>query len=450
MPEQPRTWVRSLSVTNFRTFDRLKIDFHEQLTVLVAPNGAGKTAVLDALARSLQPVVAGPFLALRRGRHDVRRVRAPDGTTEALAPATLTARVVIAGVEVEGVRRRSLRADRWSIPPSSGVVSAGDRMWEALKRYTAGEASAPPDLPALAYYGARRSADRTPSLPFADGDVPETSRLRGYLGAFGEGTDYRSFERWFEQMAREAQSEQATGRPSPHRPSDKLAVVRGAIDALLAPTGWYGLDFDFAEMALVAQHDEHGWLPVEDLSDGVRSALGMAGDLAHRCARLNPHLGADAARQTSGVVLIDEIDAHLHPSWQQLVLGGLRDAFPLLQFIVSTHSPHVLSTVRAESIRVLHVEHGVGVALLPSQQTRGVESADVLAAVMGVDPVPELPEVEWLRTYRRMIQEGQLDVEEAHTLRGKLEAHFGAHHPLMLDCDRLIRFYRAKSAVSRS
>ena len=103
-------------------------------------------------------------------------------------------------------------------------------------------------------------------------------------------------------------------------------------------------------------------------------------------------LSDQASIQTPGVLLIDEVDMHLHPRWQQQVLGLLRDAFPALQTIVTTHSPHVLSTVEKSSIRVLHIEDDEVIIETPLMQTRGVESSGVLESVMKVDPVPQLEE----------------------------------------------------------
>ena len=63
----------------------------------------------------------------------------------------------------------------------------------------------------------------------------------------------------------------------------------------------------------MVKHPKYGRLPLSALSDGVRNMIGLIADIAHRCARLNPHLSEDVARQTPGVLLIDEVDMHLHP-----------------------------------------------------------------------------------------------------------------------------------------
>ena len=146
--------------------------------------------------------------------------------------------------------------------------------------------------------------------------------------------------------------------------------------------------------------------------------------------------------------MIDEVDMHLHPEWQQLILGALTDAFPLIQFIITTHSPQVLTTVKRESIRVLaQDEDGNWSAAMPDEETKGVESATVLASVMGVDPVPNVPEAAELSRYRQMIQLRQQESVDAKDLRQKLDAHFGPRHHLMLDCDRMIRLAQFKAKL---
>jgi predicted ATP-binding protein involved in virulence len=190
----------------------------------------------------------------------------------------------------------------------------------------------------------------------------------------------------------------------------------------------------------VADHPAHGRLPLSFLSDGVRNMIALVADVAHRCARLNPHFGTEAARLTPGILLIDEVDMHLHPRWQQQVLGLLGNAFPAMQMVVTTHSPQVLSTVDVESIRIVRHVEGIGTLEHPRFQTRGVEAADVLAEIMGVDPTPRVPEADKMSRYRALIEDGLAEADEALSLRRELLEHFGEMHPLIVQCDRLIRF----------
>ena len=147
-------------------------------------------------------------------------------------------------------------------------------------------------------------------------------------------------------------------------------------------------------------------------------------------------------------MLVDEIDLHLHPSWQQRVLSDLMQTFPNTQFIVTTHSPQVLTTVKSESIRILTKDReDKWMASTPAEQTRGVESADALS-IMGVDPVPPVEEAKQLEDYRALIENSEHRTEEGQSLRNAIVQHFGADHPLIRDCDRLIRFQEFKRRQS--
>lgn len=103
--------------------------------------------------------------------------------------------------------------------------------------------------------------------------------------------------------------------------------------------------------------------------------------------------------------MIDEVDMHLHPEWQQLILGAMTEAFPLIQFMVTTHSPQVLSTVKRENIRILAQDaDGLWSADMPDEETKGVESSTAMNDVMGVNQVPPVPEAGWRNDYTALIE----------------------------------------------
>jgi predicted ATP-binding protein involved in virulence len=198
------------------------------------------------------------------------------------------------------------------------------------------------------------------------------------------------------------------------------------------------------------EHPEHGVLEVSLLSDGVRNMIGLVADIAYRSVRLNSPFGQEAPKQTPGLVLIDEVDMHLHPEWQQVILTSLTNAFPALQFIVTTHSPQVLTTVPAKSIRRLEPEwdEEAGrerIAANPAhRETLGVASSDVMAEEMGTDPVPDVEQARQLSRYKALIQQNLHEQDEGCNLRTQLDQHFCPQHPSMLECDRLIRLQAFK------
>ena len=95
-----------------------------------------------------------------------------------------------------------------------------------------------------------------------------------------------------------------------------------------------------------------GWRDITRASD-TRTVIALVADIARRAVMLNQFDGADAPARVEGVVLIDELDLHLHPRWQRVALPGLREAFPRLQVVVTTHSPQVLSSAENRQVRRL-------------------------------------------------------------------------------------------------
>lgn len=166
-----------------------------------------------------------------------------------------------------------------------------------------------------------------------------------------------------------------------------MNAINKAIVTCIQSMGWTDLKYSFAAQNLLICHPEKGELPLEAMSDGARSVISMAADIAYRMARLNPDMGEDVTLKTSGVVLIDEVDMHLHPSWQQTVVNDLVKAFPKVQFIVTTHSPQVLTSVPAECIRILHWDNDL-VDIEEPTFSLGAESSQLLRDIQHVESRP--------------------------------------------------------------
>ena len=133
----------------------------------------------------------------------------------------------------------------------------------------------------------------------------------------------------------------------------------------------------------VTYKDSHGELekhPIRELSDGYKNTLSIIADIAYRMAVLNPQLLENVVDLTPGIVLIDEIDLHLHPSWQKRIIKDLRDIFPNIQFIVTTHSPSIIGSISNEHLIMLKDRE----AIYPSSSTYGRDVNSVLREIMGV------------------------------------------------------------------
>jgi predicted ATP-binding protein involved in virulence len=127
-------------------------------------------------------------------------------------------------------------------------------------------------------------------------------------------------------------------------------------------------------------------LIVNQLSDGEKCLLAMVGDLARRLAIANPSL--ENPLQGEGVVLIDEIELHLHPKWQREIIPALTRTFPNCQFIATTHSPQVISEVKPNGIYILEATSEGVVARRP-ESSYGRDSNRILEDLMGVPARPQ-------------------------------------------------------------
>ena len=421
----PALRVDRLELRNFRCFPEMSIDFHEQLTVIVANNGQGKTAILDAIAIALGPFVGAFDDGKDRAfeRDDIRLLRVGTGNRMELADggAAVEASGVVGHQEASWKRQLAGLKSRTTRKDAQALTDAGKKLQSRVRQETEAWTTGT-CLPLVAYYPTDRlwNIRRLPYKP-----LPRTSRMVGYTHCLESGSDFRLMAEWFRYWSY-ASLEHRHKDLQAHKVSESseadsaLEAVRSAINLCLKPSGWGNIDFSIERQEIVARHPQQGELPVAMLSDGIRSMLTLVADIAFRAVKLNPNLGPFAATSTDGVVLIDEVDMHLHPSWQQTVLASLREAFPKMQFVVTTHSPQVLSAVSSEHIRVLSETDGLHKAEQPDFSPLAHESGDALAKVMGTQREPELEIQDEIRRYELLVRQGEEESDGAKALLDKL------------------------------
>lgn len=192
-------------------------------------------------------------------------------------------------------------------------------------------------------------------------------------------------------------------------------------------------------------------LDVQQLSQGEKTIFTLVGDLSRRLILLNPNLPNPLFGY--GIVLIDEIDLHLHPQWQQTIIERLTSTFPNVQFVVTTHSPQILSTVNRRSVRILQEVEVDGFKDLivshPDYQTKGVSNQDALLYGMKTDPIPSTKENSLLEGYKKLVELNRYNSQEALLLRDKIVEHFGLDHPLIQECDDLISVLEFKNKINK-
>lgn len=434
--------LETLKFNNFRRFRQLQISFHPELTVLVARNGEGKTSILDAATIALSSFVGAFDLGKSKAiNHKDARYQRLQGQSdsEQVFPVRLQARV--AGLQTPIIRELSAKG-RTTIKDAAALTGLGKALMERVR------ALEPVALPLLAYYGSGRLWNIHKNI--SRKAVLSASRTMGYEDCFSSASSFTQVQQWMTKATLAVLQQKSMDAYEGYTLADQMAGIQNTVDKVLHNEGWSGFHYSIQHEELAMTHSEMGVLPVSQLSDGVRAMVSLVADMAWRCAKLNPQMGADASQKAEGIVLIDEVDMHLHPEWQQTVIQALREAFPRIQFIVTTHSPQVLSTIAAQCIRVLATETDASngqqsIQVHPvTRQTQGVASSNLLAEIMGTDPVPDIEIAKQLSDYQALIQQDLEGSAEAQHLRVLLEQHFGADHPQLLECDRLLRLQTLK------
>lgn len=386
--------IQSFELVNFRGIPHMSLDFSGRTTALVGINGVGKSSVLDALAISLSNLTAritGQAAKARSMSIDDIRAGAD------YAKLTVTAELELPSTTVWTVALNR-KAGKHPLERSSNLEdlkSQADLLSARLgHRESAGLAI---NLPLAVYYDVHRAVL---DVPLRVRETQLNSPRTAYGDALGHGgTDFKGFFIWF-RSREDAENEGIRDDPGHH--DRDLSAVRRAIEQFTQFTDLRIRRKPALRMTVKKAGTE---LNVLQLSDGERCMLALVGDLARRLSLLNteredPLLG-------EGVVLIDEIDLHLHPKWQRTVVASLERTFPNCQFIITTHSPQILGELKPEQIILFRPE-----GTSHPQVSYGLDSSQVLEEIMGAPA--RSPEVEQaLSTLFATLERNELDAARA-------------------------------------
>ncbi len=430
--------VNRLKINSFRGIGDLTLELSDtEPTVLIGVNGMGKSSILDCLAILLSWLLAriqfdpndtGSFMR-RQGGSLV------SGRQQDLANGRFFSAQDIKNGSNQTQNEITISIDfqevKWSINTvqieHSTELKKDFAELEAVTkdmRHHWGESSQA-NLPLVVYYPVNRAI-----LDIPLDIIPEYSFKQVY--AYEQALDgvqigFSSFFQWFrtvEDLENEERRDDSDYR------NRQLEAVRQAIYSLLL--GFSNLRVRRAplRMTVTKQGQE---LIINQLSDGEKCLLAMVGDLARRLAIANPSLPDPL--QGSGVVLIDEIELHLHPKGQREIIPALTRTFPNCQFIVTTHSPQVISQVKPEGIYILEKIDGDIVARRP-ESSYGRDSNRILEDLMDTPERPQKIKDDLLELFR-LIARGDLD--SARQLYQKIADEIGADEPELVGASVSIR-----------
>lgn len=342
-------FLSKLVLHNFRKFEDYTIPLHPKLNVLIGDNNAGKTTVLDAasIALGTSLLAFSSEEAIPIEKDDPRLNHYYIGSVDDLQkrfPVSITAEGCFSGQNLTWCRELIDRDGKTTTEHAMDLINVARELANKVA-----EGNTEIILPLVSYYGTRRLWAQKGEKKESD-SIMRFIRQSGYIDCLSADSNEKLMFKWFEKMA--LQEYQM------HIAIPELRAVKQAISKCLArfngDEGAY-VEFDVLNHMLdviTKDGDRTDKMPLSYMSDGYKSVLGLVGDIAFRMAILNPQL-LDNVLQTPGVVLIDEVDLHLHPKWQQRILDDLVDIFPNVQFIVSTHAPLVIGSVRSENIIIL-------------------------------------------------------------------------------------------------
>lgn len=449
--------LERLHLKNFRCFDDLIIEFDPRLTVIVGQNGAGKTAILDAIAigfgryLSKLPGITGrgtketdirvtrgerrsPYMmlgweALKADGEPLRWSSGKKGNSSVnLSVASTLLLNSLTDTQLTLIKIKMKEVDKFTL----GLVDDDLEQRDYV-------------LPVIAYYGTNRAIWE--EVKRRRGFKKNFTRFDALAGALEPDSRFRAAFEWFNAMEDVERREREKRRDFDFLLFE-LEVVRKAIVRMLGEAfskprteirplrfviDWQGPDGKTRTLRL------------SQLSDGYRVILGLTMDFARRMAQangkpVNNNLTPENPLDLPAIALIDEVDLHLHPSWQQRVLSDLMNTFTNTQFIVTTHSPQVLSTVKRENILVLAPNiNGQLSADVPLAMTYGEPSGDVMHSVMMVDPLPPVKERADLNRLTELVDQGQYEAQEAKQLMIKLEKLLGRHNSQLQRLQRSIK-----------
>ena len=415
--------VIRLELANVRAIQAAELHFRSGFNLVVGVNGVGKTTVLDALAVCLSAFVRQTNMLRRYGRHfDLLDIRMGASALDVVCDVEDGAENARYGYALHKSRESAAPRKKGAGMPRAQVYDTPERAEFVAESPPTASGDAPGGRPLAILFSTSRAvpSERAP---------PRSSAAGGVKAAFSDalsnrrGVHLAEFEDWM--RVQEALSSE---RPAT---KDVLGAFDTAVTRFLPDYRNLRLGGESARGSFLLIDCGTGTLPVRQLSDGERGVLAMVLDLTRRLAQANPEMN-DPATEAEAVVLIDEIELHLHPGWQRRIVRNLTETFPKCQFIATTHSPQVIGEMEHDRIHIM----ADGEVYSPTHSF-GVDSSRVLEEIMDTDPrTKDVKNL--LSEISQTVGDGQYD--NARALLADLANHLGEDDPEVTRIRTLLDF----------
>lgn len=414
-------FIKKLELIFFRGFERITVDLNPDLNIFVGVNGAGKTSVLDACSMVMNHIIGR--LNSSDSSYQIEHSFHANDVNYLSKEGEITLHIEWEGNTYPYTLKKNVL--------ESGSGYEGDGLGNLIQNVK-GKLDASTRLPILLYFN--QSKDFSTPIKLKDSSLKSQHRhipqLEAYRGASNKKTySFSEFGLWW--RIEEDKENEKRLRENPEYRNPDLEVVRGAQKKFLEVLKGEKYENLFISRSNPSE-DQNFFIPSEgdlfvkkgdqyiklsQLSDGEKQVFLLVSDIARRLVIANPD--ADQILHSSkGIVLIDEVDQHLHPAWQRNIIPALLETFPSLQFLVTTHSPQVLSKVQQDHIFLID-----SFKLYDVPETYGRDSNEILELVF---EVPESPFKEKFKEIYRLISQKNFD--EARDKRDMLVEEMGEEY----------------------
>jgi predicted ATP-binding protein involved in virulence len=476
--------LKNLRLIDFRKFKDLKVfdGFDENLTVIIGNNGSGKTSILEAISKSLSWIVNSILKEDRQGSP----ITYSDIRNDSEHSADL-----IGDFSIGDGTLFSLRLSRAKQAEAKKRDSAVSEVKNIANVYREVHSKIEINLPLFACYLIERSYPlKVASQSYEKKKIHKLDAYKNCLDGSGK---FEFFVDWFIAESKKSKSDSSAnnehelgqlnlkikslenalsdignnivkdeivdtvnrlknrfhslkklGNDAHNQTNHIQTVVEAICTAIPSIEGIWLDNSDGLDEIKVKTYGSV--VNLNQLSDGQRILLTLVADIARRLVLLNPLNQKPLTGH--GIILIDELELHLHPSWQQKIVCNLRLLFPNIQFIIATHSPLILSTVNNKSIRVFASDNdGQDYLAAPDFQSSGSDVNDVLEQVMGTNSTPDLEIVRLLDNLIEQVEigTGVIKNEEFERDYNKIMMHFGSEHSTLKFLNKVIKLSEFKN-----
>jgi predicted ATP-binding protein involved in virulence len=421
--------MEKINLKNYRCFPEMPLEFSQKITLLIGDNSSGKTTLIRAIKAALSSFFTGfsdentRFTGLSKDDFSINETDYSLGNEE---PIQINFEWLdkTAALELKSPKGRTLQEPLKSIKLKGAEIYKN--MFVEKKQVL--------PLPLIA--------------SFSTSDIHSSRKIS--LEQFKKYEHKPSFG-YYECLQGDGFLEYWTKRLLVLREANRGDLeINGVISSVIAALGPDGCNVVTDVHIRPNQGKVYYFLndnrvsDTENLSDGLRRLINIVMDLAFRCMLLNKgYYGSEACKKTTGTALIDEIDLHLHPTLQSTVMKGLQNAFPNLQFIITSHAPMVMTGIPIdEQNKIIKLGFNKSEGYSAKEiETYGLDASTIILAILGVTPRSQDVE-DRLSTLFEFIDNNQYN--EASLKLTEMRSQFGYNLPELAKAEAMLNFLTDK------